>query len=178
MAGTRDLCTLGDVKEWLGLKTQDADPVLARLITATSAHIESWLSRPIATKTVTEKYSGNGGSAMQLRGYPIQSVSSVTVDGLACTAFHFDEANLVRDDYGVFTRGQANVVVTYTAGYAAIPEEIAQCAVELVALRFKERDRIGLTTQALAQGNTSYAREEFPPHIKSLLQQWRRVSPC
>lgn len=163
MAGTRDLCTLSDVKEWLGLKTQDADPVLSRLITAVSAYIESWLSRPIATLTTTETYNGNGGTAMQLRGYPIQSVTSITVDGQPCTLFHFDDANLIRDDAGFFNRGQANVIVTYTAGFAVIPEEISQCAIEMVALRFKERDRIGITTQALGQGNTSYTRDDFPP---------------
>ena len=179
MAGAKDLCKLDDVKAWLDLKTQDADPVLVRLIVGVSAHIESWLSRPIADQVITDVFSGHGGAVQLLRGFPIISVASVVVDGttLAPSTYTFTEDSVILST-GTFTRGRGNITITYTAGFVAIPADIEQAAIEVVAIRFKERGRIGITTQALAGGNTSYAREEFPPHIKALLMQWRRVTAC
>lgn len=179
MADPRDFCTVDDVKAWLGLATQNADPLLARLVTAQSMLLETWLNRPINSRALSETHDGHGGRNLHLRAFPVSAVASVAVDGVAATGYTFSSSGVLQlPDGQAFTRGQENVVVAYTAGYNPTPPDLAQACAELVALRFKERDRIGVTTQALAQGNTSFAREDFPPHILAILNDYRRVTPC
>lgn len=178
MADPRDFCTVDDVKAWLGLANQAADPLLARLITAQSVFLETWLSRQVNSRAVAETYDGHGGRVLSVQASPVTAVASVVVDGQAVTGFTFDSETILLPEGKVFTRGTGNVVVTYTAGFVPTPPDLAQACVEVVALRFKERDRIGITTQALAQGNTTFAREQFPPHILAVLNSYRRVTPC
>ncbi len=75
-----DLCTLNDVKAWLGRADTNSDPVLAALITRTSRQILSWLQRStILPRTVTEVRGGTGGSMMVLRQWPVVSLASLTI---------------------------------------------------------------------------------------------------
>jgi hypothetical protein len=68
--------------------------------------------------------------------------------------------------------------VTYTAGYPATPPEIAQACIELVALRYRERTRIGEVSRSVGGGETvSYAQRDMSPSIATLLQQYRVVAP-
>ncbi|HEY3910381.1 MAG TPA: hypothetical protein VGM07_10860 [Stellaceae bacterium] len=68
--------------------------------------------------------------------------------------------------------------MTYTAGYPATPPEIAQACIELVALRYRERTRIGEVSRSVGGGETvSYAQRDMSPSIATLLQQYRVVAP-
>lgn len=87
-----DLCSLADVKAWLSTgqsafpSTDDA--LLARLITAASGFIESWLSRPLGLANWQEIRDGKGGERgyrMQLWATPITNILGVAFrigDGL------------------------------------------------------------------------------------------------
>jgi hypothetical protein len=78
----------------------------------------------------------------------------------------------------VFTRRLQNVLVTYTAGFATAPPDIAQAAIELVALRYRERSRIGETSRALTGGETvTYSTRDMSDDVKLLLSQYRVVAP-
>jgi hypothetical protein len=69
-------------------------------------------------------------------------------------------------------------VVTYTAGYPATPPEIAQACIELVALRYRERTRIGEVSRSVGGGETvTYAQKDMSAPIATLLQQYRVVAP-
>jgi hypothetical protein len=77
-----------------------------------------------------------------------------------------------------FNRGCQNVVVAYTAGYAITPPEIAQACVELVALRYRERTRVGEISKSMGGAETvSYSQKDLSEPIKTLLQQYRLVAP-
>ena len=65
----------------------------------------------------------------------------------------------------------------YVAGYATIPYDIRQACVELVSIRYKEKDRVGLTSKALAGETTSYNVKDMPDHVKTILKQYRNVVP-
>ncbi len=83
-----DLAVLSDVKDWLaagGQALQSADNALmSRLITATSSGIYAYLSRQvIIPRVVTERYDGYGNPRLLLRNYPVLSLSSLIVDGVA-----------------------------------------------------------------------------------------------
>lgn len=173
-----DLTTVQAVKDWLKLKADDDDALLQRLVTAQSILITDWLSQPIKSVTVTEVYDGTGTPNLVLRAFPVTAVSAVSIAGVALTPTAWTS-----DDIGVhlvtdyFDKGRANVSVTYTAGYATAPSSIEQACIELVCFRYRERDRIGISTQALAQGNTTYSLKDFPEQVLTLLKQYKRVTP-
>lgn len=187
-----DLTTLGDVKAWL--KTgQNAfpdtdDALLARLITAASRFIESWLGRQIALCDWLEVRDGTGGQRLAFANIPVAAVLSLSIDGLpippaaaddACGAgYLFTPTELALRGY-VFTRRAQNVAVTYTAGYAATPPDIAQACIELVCRRYRERTRIGEVSRAIGGNETvTYAQRDITDDVRLLLSPYRAVAPA
>jgi hypothetical protein len=74
--------------------------------------------------------------------------------------------------------GPKNVVVAYTAGYSTTPPEVAQACIELIALRYRERTRIGEVSRSLGGAETvAYAQKDMSDAVKTLLQQYRLVAP-
>jgi hypothetical protein len=150
-----DLTTLADVKTWLQT-SQSAfpptdDALLTRLIIAASQYIQTWLNRQIAQCDYIEVRDGTGGQRLQFARFPVCAVQSLTIDGIAIppapppvpstglsAGYVFSPTQLAIRGY-YFTRRVQNVVITYSAGYAATPPDIAQACIELVALRYRER---------------------------------------
>jgi hypothetical protein len=184
-----DLTTLADVKAWLqtgqaGFPASD-DPLLTRLITAASQYIQTWLNRQIALADYLETRDGTGGHRMQFACFPVSAMLSLTIDGKAVPAapsitaagYSFSPTQLSVRGYR-FNHGAQNVVVAYAAGYSTIPPEVAQACIELVALRYRERTRIGEVSRSLGGAETvAYAQKDMSDAIKTLLQQYRLVSP-
>ena len=185
-----DLTILANVKAWLpgagggGITYTTDDALLQRLITAVSSHVQSWLDRAIASAAYVDTRDGRGGYRVGLTNYPVTAVASVTIDGVSLPAspdgisprFTFSDSTVFLIGYG-FARGTRNVVISYTAGYATTPPDIEQAAIELVALRYRERDRIGLVSKGLAGETTSYVQQDMPAHVSAVLSQYRRVNP-
>lgn len=135
----RDLCTLADVKTWIGVATNDADAKLSPLIPQASAAILAELNRGgLLTTTYTERRDGTGGDELVLKNWPVLSVASVTIDGTVIPeSLDGIQAGWMLDDAGPappgryqsivlvsyrFTRARRNVVVVYTAGYGVVAE--------------------------------------------------------
>ena len=75
-----DLCTLADVKAWLGRSDANSDAVLAGLIARTSRQILSYLRRPtVLPHAVNEIRDGTGGETLVLREWPVLSISALTI---------------------------------------------------------------------------------------------------
>lgn len=137
-----DLCSLADVKAWLGIATgtTTSDAILTGLITAVSRTILEYLNRSyILPVQRTEVRDGTGSQRMVLKEFPVQSVKSLTVDGsviAACTSPPFGSGYILEaaDTYPpghaqrlvmpgqMFCRGYSNVTVVYTAGYQVTGE--------------------------------------------------------
>jgi hypothetical protein len=186
-----DLTTLSDVKAWLQTG-QDAFPdtddvLLARLITAASQFIQSWLNRQIVPSDWQEVRDGTGGQRLGFANIPVTAVLSLSIDGLAIpqspdgggygAGYVFSPTELVLRGY-VFTRRAQNVIVTYTAGYPVTPPDIAQAAIELVCQRYRERTHIGEVSRALGGGETvTYSQQDMSDDVKLLLAQYRLLAP-
>ena len=202
-----DLTTLGDVKAWLqtgqnAFPTTD-DALLTRLITAASQLIQTWLNRQIISQDWIEARDGLGNVLgpsdvrYQFAAFPVTAVSRVLVDGIVIPAiptpaqsataavgamaaqsgYLFTPTQLVIRGYAV-PRKAGCVSLQYTAGYAVPPADLSQACIELVALRYRERGRIGEVTKAIGGGQTvSYSQKDMSDSIKSLIQQYRRVAP-
>jgi hypothetical protein len=176
-----DLTTLADVKAWL--QTGQAafpatdDALLTGLITAASQYIQTWLN--------LETRDGTGGHRLQFACFPVSAVQSLTIDGQVVPAapssmaagYTFSPTQLSVRGYR-FNHGAQNVVIAYTGGYSTTPPDVAQACIELVALRYRERTRIGEVSRSLGGAETvAYAQKDMSDAIKTLLQQYRLVAP-
>ncbi len=186
-----DLTTLADVTAWLQTGQNPFpsvdDALLTRLITAASQFIQTWLQRQIAVSDWIEIRDGNGGQRLAFANFPVRAVISLSIDGLAIPSapasggfgggYVFSPTELALRGY-VFSRRAQNVVVTYTAGYASVPPDIAQACIELVCQRYRERTRIGEVSKALMSGETvTFSQKDMSDDVKTLLAQYRAVAP-
>jgi hypothetical protein len=184
-----DLTSLADVKAWLQTG-QNAfpptdDALLSRLITAASQFIQTWISRDLLLQDWLELRDGVGGQRLQFGAFPVSAVLSLTIDGetippapsATAAGYVFSPTQLALRGWH-FRRGTQNVSVTYTAGFAAPPPELAQACVELVALRYRERSRVGEVSRSIGGAETvAYSQKDMSDAIKTILSQYRLVTP-
>jgi hypothetical protein len=191
-----DLCVLSDVTAWLQTGQNPFpsvdDALLTRLITAASQFIQTWLQRQIAVTDWIEIRDGNGGQRLAFANFPVSQVWSLSIDGLTIppapapggitggfgAGYVFSPTELALRGY-VFTRRAQNVSVTYTAGYASVPPDIAQACIELVCQRYRERSRIGEVSKALGGGETvSFSQKDMSEDVKTALLPYRVAAPA
>ena len=179
------LAQLSDVEAWLGLQPGNADEaLLSRLITAASTFVETWCSRNFAITEFKDYRDGNGKTFMTMQQAPVIAVNTLTISGMTIPAtqpaagngYFLASKRLYLIGYQ-FTRGYANVIVDYTAGFATIPTDISQAVIELVAMRYRERDRIGTSSVHAAGETTAYSLKDMPAQVATILGQYKRVVP-
>jgi hypothetical protein len=182
---SNNLTTLANVKSWIGINAATDDALIERLIGGISQYIQSWLNRQFASQVYSEIRDGNGGRTMMFADYPVTSVSSVKINGkeipptndFVSPGYRFSSMAITLNGY-VFEKGVQNIELVYTAGYEVIPQDIEQATIELVALRYKERDRIGQQSKNMANGETvTYMVKDFPPDVATLLKNYKKVIP-
>jgi hypothetical protein len=75
--------------------------------------------------------------------------------------------------YG-FSSADAGAAVTISYGY--IPADLAQCALEWAADRYRYKDRIGLSSKSLGgQETTAYQNRAVPDFVAASLVNFRRI---
>ena len=177
-----DLTTLANVKSWLNIATTTDDATLSRMVTAVSNYIQSWLNRSFAVASYTDILNGTGGNQLVFHEYPVISVSSMTISGNIIPAspdgiqpgYVFDARGIYLIGYQL-TKGIKNVRITYSAGYATVPPEIEQACIELIALRYRERSRIGEVSKSIGGEVVSFSQKDFPEGVKTILNNYKRV---
>jgi hypothetical protein len=185
-----DLTTLANVKQWLKITTTNDDALLSILITAASQYIETFCDRDFVQKQYAEVRDGKGTHSMQFANYPVSSVQGVMLGSLAIppapaigdpdwpgVGYTFTPTLITLRGY-LFWADVANVYLQYTAGYATIPADLVQCANELVGLRYRQRDHIGLTGATGVGGqHIGYDNSALSPAQAAILEQYRRRVP-
>lgn len=100
----------------------------------------------------------NGASLSAVAGTP--GAGQYTVDATSGT-------------YG-FSAADAGAALTISYGY--IPADLAQCALEWVADRYRYRDRIGVSSRSLGgQETIAYENRDIPDFVAASLVNFRRI---
>lgn len=181
-----DLTSIDRVRSALGLNTVALDPHIGELIAAVSGWIARYTGRDFGPAAeATEFFDGHGGSALYLPRGPVTAVATVTVNGAAIPARPsvtgqgwVRTGQILRLVGHYFTKGVQNVAVTYSAGYAAVPEEIADAATDIVIWRYRERDREGYTSKTLGNGEViGFSQDDIPASARTVLDTYKRVTP-
>jgi len=178
------LTSIAAVKAFAGITGAATDTVLEQLVTNASAFIRSYTSRDFTSSSYEITRSGRDTTSLQLPQYPITAVERVEVDGymippassVTQAGYRFDAEQLVLTGYR-FNRGQLNVRILYTAGYAEVPADIAQACIELVTLKFRMRDKLEISSKSLANETISFTQRDMPASVKTTLNQAQRIAP-
>ncbi len=179
-----DLTDVPTVAAYLGQDPSQDAALLQTLVTAVSTFIQARIGYDVAPTSYTETRSGTDGRVFAFAYGPVTDVTSLTIDRRIISAvtpgsavgYSFDSAALYLSGT-VFPRGHRNVSVTYTAGYETVPADLAEAAVELVALRYRLRDKAGLVSESGLQQTTSYVQKDMPDSVATALSPYcRRLS--
>lgn len=169
------ITTVPACKAFRGIEAdnQEHDAELARLIPA----VQEWLERECARKfeqaTVTEYYSGcRWRELIMVARPPIVSITNLWDDLLRVYATPIpvasyvvpavdsedSKAGIVRLDRTTFSEGIQNIKITYVGGFATIPTDLEQAAIEMVwAAREKGLNNlVGVRSRSVADGNVQY----------------------
>lgn len=180
------LVSLADYKVYAGYGAATTyDAVHTVMLGMASAMVRRHCGRDedtgFATAARTEFYSGTGGETIQLREYPVTTLTSVESKDdadayttlVAATDYRFTARTglLYRKGtlHGRFAdgtgwgpspcwvEGNDNFRVIYTAGYSTIPADLVLAVCKLVDLMFAER-KAGGAMQSESIGGYSYTR--------------------
>jgi len=151
MTSSFDLVTLADLKTWLEVEGIQDDNLLSLLISQVSRAILTFLDRPsILPTTYTDIIDGGNDTSVMLCYWPVNSIASCVVDGVAMPpapplvagapaprGYILDPADAVPPGrmqrlslrYGLFHQGLQNIIISYFAGYQVSNEVAAVPAV-------------------------------------------------
>jgi hypothetical protein len=171
----------------------DRDTVLNSLIAGVSKQMQNWMDRPIVQSTATdEKIDSAGSNIVQTRHYPIISISSLTELDTALvedTGYEIEEQDKefgqigrIADEHPTaWARGRRVVKVTYSHGYASVPDDLVSAATALVVARYFETKQSGKGWRGLASkgvdpnSSVSYDKEIWTRETIPAMQPYHRV---
>jgi len=189
-----DLTTVENVAGYLPfsdngvLANTDGSPLnklLKRLISSTSAFIESNMGRIFEPTVYSEVRDGHNEHFLTFADYPVKAVQVVTVDGQdippqaawGSPGYTFDATVISLHGGYRFYKGRQNVVLVYQAGYDVIPYEVEQVCIDLVCRKYKERDRIGVNSKVLNGETINFSKTDMTDELKSVLRAYQKVVP-
>jgi len=188
-----DLCQLADVQAWLP-SAPTASPgvdLISQLITAASRAICAYCGRgQFTAQSYTDTYDGVGKTWMLLRQWTVLSVTAIALTqcGVITTisdpeAFQLEapipaggaQRLTLVSPHLYFPRGRGNVQITYQAGYATVPPDVAQACIEAVGEAYQRRNRIGQNSVS-SQGQTtvSFSQSDLNAAAKAMLEPYIR----
>jgi hypothetical protein len=149
--------------------------------------------------TYVETYDGSGKRWQWVRQWPISKLIAVTdlTSGFAYPLNMISaDAELPRISFvtpapgsttqivfpngsilgQIFNRGSQNLQVSYSAGYPTAPADLAQAACELALLWFRNRDRIGVSSEAILGSHVNFlSTSDLLPQTKMKLDLYKRT---
>lgn len=170
----------------LGLaSSSDLTALIGDLNDQASDLIDSYCGRDfIEHEDAEETYDGNGRRTMRLRGYPVIDVTSVSIDGTATSEYSIrTDTGILSRTYDTWPRGQDNLEIVYSYGYASPPAAIVAVAEDLIvsALIHAARDRttkgaVSLSMDGFSASYTEVAGQMYlSPEIMRILDRWRVI---
>jgi len=146
----------------------------------------------LAASYTDAKFSGNGTDELDLKSYPINTLTKVeifdgstTVDVTSAVEIDSGEGviyfpSTAASDVTSFLLGKNNVTVSYNAGFgyngARIPYDLVMAATELVVIYYNRitQENIGITRERFEQDEVEYDKTDIPVGVARRLDRYRR----
>ncbi len=149
-----DLCTLQELKDFMGITDTSKDTILTLYISGISQQIQKQIGRNIFAKDYVERYKGTNMPELVLNNYPVNTVDMVeyvyenevyrTLDDYEYE-LNEDGGFLIKDD-GWLLEGYSirymsdkvdfprrHIRVTYNAGYTDVPFELKLLCMQYIS---------------------------------------------
>ena len=155
-----EIITLGDVKNYVRIDSDDDNAIITNMITQARIWCENYISRDIVPKNRTY-YMDSTSGLFDLPFAPVATIESVTVEGEAAT---YTEYGL--DDLSIELNGgpSNNVKITYTT--AGLNDGlIKQALLQMVSNYYDNR----------ADFEIGKAVNEIPTNVKSILSGYKSM---
>jgi hypothetical protein len=144
----------------------------------------------LSTDYTDSRFDGNGTSIMDLRLYPVNTLTQLRIKDTSTGLFtdYTTDIEILSDGLiqfdpsinsgGTFTLGTKNIYVSFNAGYVDIPSDLAYAASYLVSINFNNviNETIGLAEESFEQKTQKYSSLELPLVTKLVLDRYRLVS--
>ena len=152
------LITVSELENYSGDFAADAGiaALKSTIVSAASAVVTDYLGYDTASAARTFRTVGTGMDEILLPVPAVTAVTSITEDGVTLSATKYSlvasgqKYKIERSDGLVFLRG-VKLVVSYTAGWATVPDQIKMAALRIAGLMLSEaRGNIGVTSKSFA----------------------------
>lgn len=144
----------------------------------------------LATDYTDVRFDGSGSDTLDLKVYPINSVTHVklredatTFTDVVTSVYLNNDSYLYLDPYAdttTFPSGRKNVYVTFNAGYTedAVPAELGYAACHLISINFRKitDETIGIEEGKFGEADFKLSSLELPVLVKRVLDRYRMVS--
>lgn len=170
------ITTVNNCKAFRGIEAGNTehDAELTRLIPGVQAFLERECRRIFDSASVTQYFDGDDWrDALIVSRPPITSIASLSDDpdrvfdevlDNDSYAIHDADAGIIRLLDGlVFNSGRRNIKLVYVGGYATIPVDLEQVAIEMVwAAREKgQHNLIGVRSRSIADANVQFVNLDW-----------------
>lgn len=176
-----DLTSTADVKTYLGVTHSTDDTLIGRLVSAASQWFEAQTGRVFSSTSYDEVQDGCGGRVIVPSYYPLISITSLKVDGVAITAStaygvdgYYIDGDVIRLRGHYVSTGIGNVELAYVAGYSATPKDVAQAVIEMASLMYRERTRVGQQTATISGESVNFYYAP-PARVVAAVEAYRRA---
>ena len=194
---TNALLTIDEAKEFLEVEGNEEDAEIESLVDAVSFTVEDYTGRKLNSRAYTsELFSGTGTQWLRLREYPVTAVASVdTLSGVGSSGATWqseDITNLINLDAveadrsrgklfwrdHAFPLGTANVRITYTAGFTALPPQLKRGVRGVLGWYRRQQDRhaVGVVSRSFS-GQSEAVRvddRKLPADVRLMLDPFKR----
>jgi len=163
---TYDICSLEEIKDFMGIDgsvTKD-DNLFESLITKVTDWFHSYCGvDQFKQKTYTEYYGGNNDRFLYVDNPPIISITSLHDDTdwswgatelIAATDYMIVDSKYVvlKDDS--FYKGDQNIKIVYSGGYATIPQDLKHACTLEVSRIYNTKGEQGITSKSSGVGSS------------------------
>lgn len=199
LASNVRMTQVSTIKTLLGITSTANDTTLGEIADRASAAIRSLTDREYALQSYVERLSADGGTILQLRNTPIQSVTSIALSGDTVTDFSIEDkedGQLFRESgwswtvqlvaaLGQFPGASLPLnkwVVTYVAGYdmpgdtstatgvIKLPGDLEEGAIKTVKSWFQKRSASEVKSKKVGALAIQYALEDSKHGLPSTVE--------
>lgn len=177
------LATFEQLQNFLELnktKTITDYPTLEILIDSMQSVFESYSSRLFDFQPHTETFRVSdpaGESIFWLKGTPIDSLTSVTLDGESLSLT--DDLTFSLQDVELNTSAErgSEVQIIYVGGLNPIPADIILASIQQIAFQFQNRGHLAVTSLTLNDDSKKLPELDLLTGTKRILDKYRNYGP-
>lgn len=177
------LASAEELKVFLSITHSEDDLALYQAAVAGSRWFENQIGRTVRAADYVELQDGTGGRLIVPSNPPLISVATngVTVNGTTFplstgygVAGYYLNGSVIRLRDLFVSQGYGNVAIQYRGGYESVPDDIRQAVLEVSAIMYRERDRIGIQSKTLGGEPVSFYYAP-PARVVSTVEAYRRT---